>query len=307
MSPINEWGRTRPELYEVFRELVGIYRQMDPPSLKKLTDIAVTVNPIQYAARTLTHNSPVLTALYDADVDYDLYDPRVGAPRAKVVFYSGNQWLERKAQLNLRRYVEEGGTLIAFRNFPRKDDQFEPCEVVGFHEPSRILFEFKQKFDVQFSPSRPKVTVVSSVFCFDQVQGDAVKASLGPYGRQTVGYRKKIGKGQLIHLGFEPTADLILELLQFLKVPLYTHSTTQEIKTALFSKGEKTYYLVVVNNGREEKSALIKLPCLEGRRRRFLVRDLVTGKKESFSLDKAPHFATSIFPKDGRVFEFRRL
>ena len=306
MSPINEWGRVRPELYEVFKQLVRVFRQMNPPSLKKLTEIAVTFNPIQHAARTLSHNSPILVALYDADVDYTLCDPRIEVTRAQVVFYSGNQWLERKAQQNLRRYVEEGGILIAFRNFPRKDDKFESCDIVGFEEPSRILFEFKRSFDVQFAPGRPKVTVESSVFCYDKVEGEKIKVSLGPYGRQTVGYRKRIGKGQLIHLGFEPTADLILELLNFLKVPLYAYSPTHEIKTALFSRGEKTHYLVVVNNGKEEKSALIRIPHLAGKGR-FAVKDLLTGEKQVLPAGRIADFTASIARKDGRVFEFQRL
>lgn len=304
MSPINEWGRTRPELYNVFRDLVRIFRQMNPPSLKKLSDVAVTINPIQYAARTLTHNSPILVALYGADIDYSLYDPRVGITRSKVVFYSGNQWLERKAQENLRRYVEQGGILVAFRNFPRKDDHFEPTNIVGFHEPSRVLFEFKRRFDFQLAPDRPKIPVTSSVYCFDQAEGEKIKVSLGPYGRQTVGYRKRIGKGQLIHLGFEPTAEIILEVLQFLKISLYAYSSTREVKTALYCRGGKKCYLVAVNNGKEEKSALIHIPYLRGKGR-LRVRELLSGETEVLNSDRAVKFTVSLSRKDGRVFEFR--
>jgi len=304
MSPINEWGRVRPELYNVFRELISIFKQMNPPSLKKLSDVAVTINPIQYAARTLTHDSPILVALSNADVDYNLYDPRTGPSQAKVIFYSGNQWLEREAQENLRRYVEAGGILVAFRNFPRKDDQFEPCAAVGFQDPSRILFEFKKRFDIQLAPNRPKISVVSSVFCFDRVDGEAIKADLGSYGRQTVGYRKRIGKGEIIHLGFEPSVEIILGLLHFLKVPLYAYSPTREVKTALFSRGKKVYYLVAVNNGREEKSALIRIPHFRGMGR-LMVRDLMTGEKEILSPERAVSFTVNLSHKDGKVFEFR--
>lgn len=306
MSPINEWGRVRPELYDVFKQLVRVFRQVNPPSLKKLTEVAVTFNPIQYAVRTLAHDNPILVALYNADVDYSVYDPRTGVPRAKVVFYSGNQWLERPAQANLRRYVEQGGTLVAFQDFPRRDDQFEPCNEVGFYEPSRILFEFKKRFDLQLAPHRPKIPVVSSVFCFDEAEGEKIQVSLGPYGRQTVGYQKRIRKGRLIHLGFEPTAELILELLHFLNVPLYATSSTQGVKTALFSRGEKTHYLVVVNNGKEEKSALIRIPHLQGKGR-FKVRNLLTGTKEVLSLERVINFTVTLSRKDGGVFELRRL
>ncbi|MBI4115856.1 MAG: beta-galactosidase [Candidatus Omnitrophica bacterium] len=307
MSPINEWGRTRPELYSVFQELVHVFKQMDPPSLEKLTDVAVTINPIQYAARTLTHNSAILVALYNADVDYELFDPRLGVPHTKILFYSGNQWLDRQVQKNLRSYVEKGGILVAFRNFPRKDEEFQPSDLIGFHEPSRILFEFKRKFDVQLAPNRPKISVVSSVFSFDHVAGKKIEAQLGPYGKHTIGYRKKIGKGELIHLGFEPTAEVILELLHYLKIPLYAYSPTREVKTALFCRGDKKKcYLVAVNNGNEEKSALVHIPYLRGKGR-LVVRDLFTREKESLSSDRAVKFTVSLSRKDGRVFEFKRV
>ena len=85
MSPINEWGRVRVELYDVFKQIVSVFKQLRPASLKKLTDIAVTFNPIQYAARTLSHNSPVLVALYQGDVDYDMVDSRFPIPEKKIL------------------------------------------------------------------------------------------------------------------------------------------------------------------------------------------------------------------------------
>lgn len=306
MSPINEWGRVRSELYDVFRELVGLFGKMDVPSLTKQCDVSVTFNPIQYAARTLTHNSPILVALHDADIDYNLSDPRQPIKDTRVLFYSGNQWLDQDSQRNLRQYVEKGGILIAFRNFPRKDEDFEPCDAVGFQDPTRILFEFKRKFQIQFAPDRPKISVISSVFCFDKIKKGKIEASLGPYGRQTVGYRQRIGKGELIHLGFEPTAELILEILNFLKIPLYVYSSTREVKTALFSKGTKRNFLVTVNNGNEEKSALLHLVHFKGKGR-YSVRDLTTGEKQVLHFGDTPHFTVNLARKDGRVFEFKKI
>ncbi len=106
MSPINEWGRVHPELYDVFKQLVTIFNKIHPPSLEKINQIAVTYNPLQYAARTIPHNSPILVALDDSAIDYDLYDPRLGGCSNKILFYSGNQWLETSSQQKLKQYVE---------------------------------------------------------------------------------------------------------------------------------------------------------------------------------------------------------
>ena len=303
MSPINEWGRIRGELYEVFKQLVSVFRQMHPPSLKKLTDVGVTFNPIQYAARTLSARSPVLVALYESDVDYNLYDPRTMSCECKVLFYSGNQWLEEQAQRNLRDYVEMGGILIAFRDYPRKDDNFRHTSMIGFEDPQSVLFEFKKQFLLQIKPGRPKIKLVSSVYTFPDARGEKITADFGTYGKHTIGYIKKVGKGRIVHVGVDPTRELVLELLNYLKVGLVSYSPTRDIKTALFNRGNR-HYLVVTNNGTEAKSASIHLPALEKFKGRMTVRDLITGQKEIYSFERRRPFTADFDRKDGRVFEF---
>ncbi len=303
MSPINEWGRVREELYQVFKQLVSVFNKIDPPSLTKICEVGVTFHPLQYAARTMTHNSPILVSLYHSDVDYELYDLRSGVCPKKFLFYSGNQWLEESSQRNLRRYVEQGGTLIAFRDYPRKDDRFRPCSLIGFEDPKSVLFEFKKKFTLQFSRERPKIEIVSSVFCFGAVEGQKITADFGAYGRNTVGYIKKVGKGRIIHLGVEPNRELILEMLEFLKVPRGSHAVTRDVKTSLFKRGNN-YYLVAVNNGSEDKSASVNLPALERHRGKMVIVDYMTGKREVYSGERRRPFTLEVPRKDGKVFGF---
>ena len=302
MSPINEWGRVRGELYDVFKQIVSAFKKLKPTSLKKLTEIGVTFNPLQYAARTLTHNSPILVALYQGDVDYDMFDPRRKIPQKKVLFYSGNQWLEKAAHQNLRRYVEEGGTLVAFRSFPRKDDDFQPYQTVGFEEPERTLFEFKRQFTLTFGKGETSIPVNSSVYIFKAEGCEKIQADLGTYGKQTVGYIKKVGKGQIIHLGMEPVPELVLGVLNHLKTPLVSYSLTRDVKTALFSRG-KRYFLVAVNNGNEDKSATIYLPALVKIQGKMVTRDLISGEKKTYSKDGRHPLNIHIARKDGRVLE----
>lgn len=304
MSPINEWGSPREELYEVFRNLVRIYHLMRPYELDKLTDIAVTFNPLQYAARTLPAENKILMSLRKADIDYDLFDPRTGVSQRKIVFYSGNQWLDRVAHEHLHQYVDSGGNLVAFQDFPRKDEQFEPCDLIGFHEPSEALFEFKREFNLSLAKGI-KVKMVSSVYCFRTVSGKAIRAFFGRYGTHTIGYVKTVGRGKILHLGVEPTAELLLAILRWLKIPIYSHSPTKDLNTAIFKRG-RTFFVIAVNNGDEDKSAKICFSVPGVNAKRFRVANLFNGTREPcVCLRGNASFNAEIPRKDGRVFEIR--
>ncbi len=306
MSPINEWGRTRPELYQVFKQIVEILRHAQPAKWEKLTEIAVTYHPIQYASKSLSHGSPILTAMYDYDLDYEVFDPEHGDCKKPFLFYEGNQWLSERAQINLRKYVENGGTLIAFKDYPRKDDHFNPSAIIGFEDPRSILFEFKNAFKIQLAPGRPKVDVVSSVYIFESRDVQAVRADLAPYGRMTIGYIKKIGKGKIVHLGVEPNRELILEILNYLEVPLVCYTKTHAIKTGLFKRGN-SYYLIALNNGAEDKNASVMIPALKRHNGRFRVIDLLAGTTEIYSQDRFHPFSLDVPRKDGKIVEFQPI
>ncbi len=301
MSPINEWGRVRHELYSVFRDLVHIYKKLDPPSLEKLCDVAVTFIPIQYAARTIAQEGSLLSSLYEADIDYEMYDPKLGNIRKKILFYSGNQWMSRESQKNILEYVKSGGILVAFRDYPRKDENFKDCNLIGFHDPSRILFEFKKPFTVRLGP-RNQAEVVSSVYSFDHAQGEKIEAEIAGYGRVVIGYLKRCGKGRILHLGVEQNKELIFAILRYFRIPLYAYTTTKDVKTALYKRGKK-YYLIAVNNGMEDKSAAVLFPDLRFHGGRYKVREIVSKRTQQFLSSRIPTLSIELSRKDGKVFE----
>jgi hypothetical protein len=277
---------------------------MKPAEAVKMNEIGVTFSPIQYAARTLTADSRILTSLYEADIDYELFDPKKVISHKKIVFYSGNQWISRQAHEHLRSYVESGGVLVAFRNFPRKDDDFNPCNLIGFHEPNRILFEFKKRFSLSLEKSH-SIDVVSSVFSFGAVKGHPIRADLDNYGIHTVGYLKTLGKGKILHLGVEPSRELLLEILRFFDIPIYSNSPTRDVKTALFRRG-KSHYVVAVNNGREDKSVSISFSIPGRKFKRFRVANLFDHSIRDYVTQKhQASFSSEIPRKDGQIFEIK--
>ena len=301
MSPINEWGRVRGELYDVFKQMVTLFKRMDPTTLEKVVNVGVTFNPLQYAARTLPADSPILTAFNQTGMDYDLCDPRSKIPARKIIFYWGNQWLDAMSQKRLRDYVEQGGVLVAFRDFPRKDENFKPCDIIGFEEPDRTLFEFKKPFNIKLSSHGESVRVVSSVYTFKAEKAQKIEAQIEHHGKLTVGYIKKIGKGKIVHLGMEPGQELIQLILKNFGVIPASYSTTSEIHTALYRRGKK-YYVVAVNNGREQKTASLHLPQISEKQSRAVV-DLLTNKKLPVRFEKGRPLSVEIPRKDGIVLE----
>ncbi|MBI3316372.1 MAG: hypothetical protein HYZ85_00005, partial [Candidatus Omnitrophica bacterium] len=85
-----------------------------------------------------------------------------------------------------------------------------------------------------------------------------------------------------------------------------THTSTLDVKTALFKRGS-VYYLVVVNNGNEDKSANIEMPVLKQVGRKMKIRDLMSREKKSTVFETQRLFTVDIPRKDGKVFEFRPI
>ncbi|MDD5085061.1 MAG: beta-galactosidase [Candidatus Omnitrophica bacterium] len=300
MSPINEWGRPRGELYNVFKDLVTVFRKIDPPTLEKLCDVSVTFNTLQYAARTVSLDRTIPYVLHGADIDYELYDANIGAIGKKIIFYSGNQWMGERAQRKLLEQVKSGSVLVAFQDFPRKDDNFRDCNLLGFEEPTRTLFEFKKKFTVELARGL-ETEITSSVYVFSKVKGKRFTAVIPGYGRQTIGYMRKVGRGTILHLGVEPDSDLVFKILKFFRIPLHVISPTREVKTALFRRKNK-YYLIAVNNGNEDKSATVVIHHKPLADKKLRAQDLFSGKTYSVTKAKEPTFSFEIGRKDGKMF-----
>ncbi|MBI4971060.1 MAG: beta-galactosidase [Candidatus Omnitrophica bacterium] len=298
MSPINEWGKVRPELFGMFKSITSLEKRIDPARLKKLTNVSVTFNRMQYASKTFLSDCPVLHSLYKADVDYEFFDSFSGNIKKPILFYSGNQWLDRASQECLRKYVRDGGILVVFQDFPRKDDYFSPLNALGLAEPDSILFEFQ--WMLRFSlDGQTSVDVRSQPFIFDKVDGKAIQADLGPYGKKNIGYLKTLGKGRVLHLGVQPNAEIVNRILDFFNIPRYSQSQSAGVKTAIFEGANGKHVLVAVNPNEEAHTAEIALK-VDKKRRFSKALDLLTGKAYKLTSNS---LVISVPRKDGTVIE----
>lgn len=301
MAPINEWGRPRHELTSVFTDMVRTFNHIKPYACTKLTDIAVTFNPIQYAVKTMPKSGTVLHSLYDADIDYEFEDVRNISGKRKILFYCGNQWLDEASQSNLAEFVNAGGTLICLGDYPRQDEFFGDLNLLEFQDPNRTLFEFKKEVEIVL-PDKTAAKVVTRIDSFNEVPGQKIFAKTFEGKEYCVGYERLFGKGRVIHIGIEPNPDMIFTLLSYLKVGLYAHARTKDVQTSLLKRGKK-YYLIAVNNGDEAKSATVVLDNEVFSGKKISVRNIDKKDKYVKPAEKSPSLGIELPRKSGKVYE----
>ncbi len=200
-SPVNEWGRIRPDVYTTFRQLVALYQEIDPPGLEKLTTLAATVDPIQQAQASGSPEahpeSELLRSLYEAGLDYDFYDvnpgqvdlplqpqpqqqviPPLQPPRMlpPVLFYAGGQWLCAEGQVQLYQYVEAGGHLVCVGCAPRLDDAMRPLNRLSLPDPQGVIGDMSDIALTVALPGAPVSIKTRWMEIFDQVPGEPITA-----------------------------------------------------------------------------------------------------------------------------------
>jgi hypothetical protein len=266
LCPIDEWGQVRHELYDVFRDLVRVFKEVLPHRLEKMTEIGVSFYPMHFTTRSIAKEDALLKSLYDADIDYDFVDFEKEFSKKKVIFYAGASWLPRSIQKHLLAYVEKGGILVSFLNYPYQDEGRKPLNLMGFDEPSSILGEREgigcDKF-LEIPLGDALYDIKSPFYIFDHPQERPLEAQVkknrnivGQWSfskKYTIGYIRKKGKGLLVQVGTNPTGSLLVGLLNELNIRLFCRSTTPETQTAVY-RNKSNYYIFIVNSGEESKS-----------------------------------------------------
>jgi beta-galactosidase len=270
MSPITEWGRKQKELFQVFAEFVKIYKEIDVPALEKLTHTSLFFNMRHQLIKGASAD-PSSLAIYNAGIDYELFNPDTGRLNKPLMFYSGPNWLPVADQEKLARYVEEGGNLVFFQSLPIYDEEFHKANVLGLRKPERVpdepfLDHLATETEVDLGGwkayTRAPFYVYDGQLPGEPIYGERVDTDLRDTGyednlylrslvvghRYRVGYREARGKGSITVLGVRPTPEFATAIHHFLKIPIPIYSHASTVKPALF-KGKDEYYAVLINIG----------------------------------------------------------
>jgi len=297
MAPINEQGRSHPDLFEVFQQTTALFKAIDPPALAHQVNTAITFDPLHVAGLT----SDLLRAFYEAGIDHAFYDPDVGTCRQPLLFYASTTPLSAGAAASLEQYVRDGGHLILFADkLPQVADHFTGKALdpnfFSLVEPIGVVDSSASRLSLRFGSSERTWTVDSPWLAYytpesgqpieaEQIarpaigmEEDQLRTGLQNGLHYRIGTTRSLDKGAITTIGLSPSAELLIALHNELcpaALPV-VRSITPDTAAAWFIglfEGQPVAYLIVTNNGEESKAVELHLQPSG----RYVAHDLMRG------------------------------
>lgn len=328
MCPINEWGRKQGELFRAFAEVVRLYKEAAVPQLNRVTNISALFDT-KYQMFAESLDDPIQSSLYQANIDYEFYNPETEQIKKPIMFYSAGRWLDRKIQQKLLDYVQQGGTLIFFRTLPLFDeDNQTPCNELNLIAPDcgmdvpfldHLASELKVSFSgtdvltkapfLYYQSPTPGTPIFASCVDSTRVWDTAFEEnrqirSLIFQKRYTVGYIEPRGKGKILVVSLKPTPELLRGVFKMLAIEEPVNVQMPQVKHALFL-GPNAHELVLINTGDQAVFSQIQLSKKQFPPGFFQLRNLRDGEDYQMTVsdkDKS-NFYIQLPHKDGTIIE----
>ncbi len=272
--PINEWGREN-EYYPVHTEVVKAVKAIEPWHTEPLYDVDLLISR---AHRVISPGNfkKCFDMLETGDISYAYYDPRSGnAPRTNVMIYSGADWLEQDVLLKLRGFIEAGGIFIVFSQHPARDEYGQIQNILPFAQPEGAR---PTNLPVTLSYGANSVIIKNAGhmgrkvnFCYYRsVEGAPIRVTLSTVAKEAlvdinaveavsfyIGSARKIGSGKILHIGANPSADILRMILETEKNTPFVSCANPSISTAFHRHKNKSLLLYVINRSKESKTAKV--------------------------------------------------
>ncbi len=306
-GPINEWGREAAN-YGATKSAVSLLKKYEPWNCSIRNDFAL------FASKAHRVTDPgnfmaVSRGLKESCFTYCYFNPEsADAPKETILLYAGSDWVFPETADKLRRFVENGGTLIAFNRFPHFDPSGKPLDL-GFLEPDgvrpvflpvmigsgkqslRLMGRGHQGTKVNFfyykhpEGLEPLTVTLSreSGEILIQIQNNNVETF--PFG-----YVRRLGRGRIVHLGCGADMEVLKMILHSLGVRPAVEHDTPGINASIHEHRDGRKFLSVMNRFAAPARPKLqisgigdgKLVSLEG-------KGTVVAGKEPFTLDIPGH------------------
>ena len=318
MSPINEWGRTRPELFSTFKKIVDVFQLLEPATLQHPCSIGVTIEPLQ---RSLVRpGEPVLKAFHAAGLDYEFFDLWAGTCEAPLVFYAGGSWLSRSGQERLLAYVRSGGHLVLIGMLPEYDDFLMKFKSLPVNRGDGVIplnGAIKIKFNdhefiyhgnhTEWFEHIPGKAIIGTRVSSDNLSSEELmyQHSLEQGREYQIGYTVQEGQGLITYLGLEVNPGLLKNILTGLDIVQPLDYSNPSWTVALYERAESKF-ITVINPNQMAGSCEIRLNdrTPDGI---YMIHDLMTGYTWTLpTADGKLSFMCSLPEKDATVLKLQR-
>jgi len=295
--PINEWGRTN-ENYPYHAKAVAIARKVAPWQRESLDDVGLVVDKTHRVISPGNY-AEVFRVLEEGDFSYHYYNPRSGkAPRSRIMVYCGDDWLERPAAARLAEFVAGGGTLVAFSRMPVEDEYGESLAGLPFRKPEGAR-PVNLPCTIAYRRGRIRVENAGHMGCkvnfcyFREVPGEPVTVTLSGKAKEllvdigapdvstfAIGFARRVGRGKIIQLGSNPSADLLRMVLEQEGAEPWIRALDKGVSTSLQRGADGSLALFIINRSEVARTitvamAVRRLGIAPGAR--YRLEDVLTG------------------------------
>ncbi len=275
-SPITEWGRTN-EYYPVHKEVVELTNKIEPWNLEPLYDVDLVVHK-PHRVIDPGNFEEVFQAIEAADISYRYADPQMPKPyRSKSVVYSGSEWLDAESAGKLAAHVKSGGILIAFSRCPVRDEFGKPFKDLPFAEPDGAR---PVNLPVTAGYGKGAALIANAGHLgrkvnfgyFHRAPGEPIWLTLSAHAREALvdmgvakvsgfimGYVRKVGKGKIIHIGSNPSPDILKMILEQEGSAPYASVPEKMVTSSVHRHEDGSLLCFIVNRNPHPVKTVLKL------------------------------------------------
>ncbi len=212
-------------------------KSFDSPINSQSFSFPINYDHLKYSYKNL------LQLLTKAFLQYDVIDlqsiteEELSRKPFLIFYFLG--WIEDKVMVKLRKYVENGGTLITFGDIPPLNENLEPNDQLSNLYGAKCIKEVQNHEGciLNFPESSEKFNHIENIFEYEITKlKDVHILAHGGNSKHIFAFSRKIKKGQIIHCGVMPKKEvsslkLFNLLLEEAGFPIQNISATRECVT----------------------------------------------------------------------------
>lgn len=274
-SPVNENGEIRPELYDQVKDLVRIFKELSPPTMRKITSTSIVWYRPHMWRSMLDDVSPwryVSQSLGACDLDYEIWDLESSIDHSKpLALYAGYDFMDETAQKKLLQKIETGMTLVCFTELPTFD--IDGVHLTALRDTAGAPTPWTSWVD-------PSLT----------------------------GVMHTVGRGRLLLLRSRPTPEVMTALYRSLRIPIHATTGSSQFLTTVHSS-PKGLVLFVVNTGESRGVASMRFDTESlgiDPSENYVLSDVCAGKEQDIKGSSLSSTTIEVSPKDCAIRRISR-